>query len=69
MLVPRRFPVSDRDVGLHAFRWTRPQAIEYFAKYCAMGQTDIEAEIDRYMVLPGQALSYKVYVWLLLYLL
>lgn len=48
------------DTGLHAFKWTRSQAIEYFADHSAMGMTDIEAEVDRYMVFPGQALSYKV---------
>jgi len=36
--------------GLHAFRWTREQAIKYFGNHSAMSTTDIEAEVDRYMV-------------------
>jgi uncharacterized protein (DUF885 family) len=48
------------DTGLHAFRWTREQAIKYFGNHSAMSTTDIEAEVDRYMVFPGQALSYKI---------
>ena len=48
------------DTGLHAKGWERQRAIDYFAENSAMSNTDISAEVDRYMVFPGQALSYKV---------
>eukprot|EP00898_Chlorokybus_atmophyticus_P008067 jgi/Chlat1/8261/Chrsp78S00626 len=48
------------DTGLHDLGWTRDEALEYFSANCAMGEADVIAEIDRYMVLPGQALSYKI---------
>ena len=36
--------------GLHSKGWSRQQAIDYFKSYSAMADTDIEAEVDRYMV-------------------
>ncbi|MEZ5331419.1 MAG: DUF885 domain-containing protein [Thermoanaerobaculia bacterium] len=48
------------DTGLHAKGWTRQEAIDYMAANTAMGAGDIEAEVDRYIVLPAQALSYKL---------
>jgi uncharacterized protein (DUF885 family) len=48
------------DTGLHAFGWTREQAIEYMHTHSSMAGTDIEAEVERYIVWPGQALGYKV---------
>lgn len=48
------------DTGLHSKGWTRTQAIEYMLNNSAMTRTDAEAEVDRYMAIPGQALSYKV---------
>lgn len=48
------------DTGIHAKGWTRAQAIEYFRANTALGETDIEAEVDRYIAWPGQALAYKV---------
>jgi uncharacterized protein (DUF885 family) len=48
------------DTGLHARGWTRAQAIEYFRANTAMTETDIAAEVDRYIAWPGQALAYKV---------
>jgi uncharacterized protein (DUF885 family) len=48
------------DTGIHAKGWTRAQAIEYFKANTALGLADIEAEVDRYIAWPGQALAYKV---------
>jgi prolyl oligopeptidase len=48
------------DTGLHSQSWTREQAIEYFQKHSAMNLQDITAEVDRYIVWPGQALAYKL---------
>ena len=48
------------DTGLHDKGWARQEAIDYFSENSAMSNTDISAEVDRYMVFPGQALSYKV---------
>ena len=48
------------DVGLHAKGWTREQAIKYDLDNEADSEANIIAEIERYMVIPGQALSYKV---------
>ena len=48
------------DTGIHAKGWTRAQAIEYFRANTALGEADIEAEVDRYIAWPGQALAYKV---------
>lgn len=48
------------DVGLHAKGWTRQQAIDYFTKNLGKADHDIEVEVDRYIVWPGQALAYKI---------
>lgn len=48
------------DTGLHSKNWTRDQAIEYFANNMAKSKIEIEVEVDRYIVWPGQALAYKV---------
>ena len=48
------------DVGIHQFGWTRRQAIDYFASNSGKPLHDIEVEIDRYIVWPGQALAYKI---------
>lgn len=48
------------DVGLHAKGWTREQAIKYDLDNEADSEENITAEIERYMAIPGQALSYKV---------
>ncbi len=48
------------DTGLHAKGWSREQAIAYMIANSALASSDIEAEVERYMAIPGQALSYKV---------
>lgn len=48
------------DTGLHAKGWSREQAIEYMRDNSSMAPSDIEAEVERYIVWPGQALGYKV---------
>ncbi len=48
------------DTGLHARRWTREQAIAYMAQSTGMPESDVVAEIERYVVSPGQACAYKI---------
>ncbi len=48
------------DAGLHAKGWTREQAIKYMRSNEAITEQSATAEIERYMALPGQALSYKI---------
>ena len=48
------------DTGLHAKGWTREKAIDFMKANTPMSQEEIEAEVDRYTVWPGQALAYKV---------
>jgi uncharacterized protein (DUF885 family) len=48
------------DTGLHAKKWTREQAIDYFHTATGTSMTDVVAEVERYMAWPGQALGYKL---------
>ena len=48
------------DTGMHAKRWTREQAIAYMIDNTGMPESYVTAEIERYLVNPGQALAYKV---------
>jgi len=48
------------DTGMHALGWSREKAIEYFAGNTGKPLHDITVEIDRYLVWPAQALSYKL---------
>jgi uncharacterized protein (DUF885 family) len=48
------------DVGLHTKGWTREQAIKYDLENEADSEAGITAEVERYMAIPGQALSYKI---------
>ena len=47
------------DTGIHAKRWTREQAIDYMTANTGMEPTSVVAEVERYIVMPGQALAYK----------
>lgn len=48
------------DTGLHAQGWTRKQAVAYLREHTALGAGFIEAEVDRYIGWPAQALGYKL---------
>ncbi|HEX8233570.1 MAG TPA: DUF885 family protein [Caulobacteraceae bacterium] len=48
------------DTGIHGKRWTREQATNYLRGATGYSQPRTQREIDRYTVMPGQALSYKV---------
>jgi uncharacterized protein (DUF885 family) len=48
------------DTGLHAKGWTREQAIRYMLDNSSMAESDVVAEVERYIVWPGQALGYKL---------
>lgn len=48
------------DTGMHAKGWTREQAINFMKENTALSEHNIEAEVDRYIAWPGQALAYKI---------
>jgi uncharacterized protein (DUF885 family) len=48
------------DTGIHAKRWSREQATDYFIRTTGIARGRSQSEIDRYTVWPGQATSYKV---------
>ena len=48
------------DTGLHAKRWSREQAMDYFRQNSLLSERDIGKEVERYITNPGQATSYKI---------
>jgi uncharacterized protein (DUF885 family) len=48
------------DTGIHAKRWTREQAIEWFVTTNGSTREEVQGEVDRYCAWPGQACGYKV---------
>lgn len=48
------------DTGIHAKGWSRAEAVAYMLGNSGMGRSDAEAEVDRYIANPGQALAYKI---------
>jgi uncharacterized protein (DUF885 family) len=48
------------DTGVHKKRWTRQQMVDYFHAHSTEDAPTIQAEVDRYIVMPGQALGYKI---------
>lgn len=48
------------DTGIHSRKWTREQAIDYFVANSPMNRADATREIERYIVMPGQATTYKI---------
>jgi uncharacterized protein (DUF885 family) len=48
------------DTGVHEKKWSREQMVEYFHRYTAMDEPNVQSEVDRYIAWPGQALAYKL---------
>jgi uncharacterized protein (DUF885 family) len=48
------------DTGIHAQGWTRDQVVDFFRKSAAVDEPTLQAETDRYIAWPAQALSYKL---------
>lgn len=48
------------DTGLHVGGWSRAQAADYMAERLTLSRAAIEAEVDRYIAMPGQALAYLI---------
>ncbi|MCV6603815.1 MAG: DUF885 domain-containing protein [Porticoccaceae bacterium] len=48
------------DTGMHSKQWTREQAIQWFLDNSPNPREEVVKEIERYMVMPGQATSYKI---------
>ena len=48
------------DTGIHSKKWTREQAVQYYLNNIPNPEGDVRAEIDRYIVWPGQATAYKI---------
>lgn len=48
------------DTGIHAFDWSREEAIEYLVANTALSRYSCEAQVDRYISWPGQATAYKM---------
>jgi uncharacterized protein (DUF885 family) len=48
------------DTGMHAKQWSREQSIAYMVEKTGMTEAEVTREIERYVVWPGQATSYKV---------
>lgn len=48
------------DTGLHYRRWSREKGIEYMLETTGMPESDVVAEIERYLVIPGQACAFKI---------
>ena len=48
------------DTGIHHKKWTREKAMDYMKKTTGMSDTEVRVEIERYIVWPAQATSYKM---------
>jgi uncharacterized protein (DUF885 family) len=48
------------DTGVHSQHWTRQQMVDYFHDHSTIDETNVQAEVDRYIAWPGQALGYKM---------
>ena len=48
------------DTGVHYKHWTRQQMVDYFHEHSSVDESDVQAEVDRYIAWPAQALSYKL---------
>ena len=48
------------DTGVHSEHWNRQQMVDYFHQHSAIDDTNVQAEVDRYIAWPAQALGYKM---------
>ncbi len=48
------------DTGVHSEGWTREQMVQYFHDHSNVDETSMQAEVDRYIAWPSQALAYKI---------
>jgi uncharacterized protein (DUF885 family) len=48
------------DTGVHSMHWSRQQMVDFFHEHSAIDETNVQAEVDRYIAWPGQALGYKM---------
>jgi uncharacterized protein (DUF885 family) len=48
------------DTGVHSEHWNRQQMVDYFHAHSSIDDTNVQAEVDRYIAWPAQALGYKV---------
>jgi uncharacterized protein (DUF885 family) len=48
------------DTGIHLCGWSRDHSIDYMARHLTLDRATIEAEVDRYIGMPGQALAYQI---------
>lgn len=48
------------DTGIHRYRWSREQALDYMRTNVALSEHEITTEVDRYIAWPGQAVAYKL---------
>ena len=48
------------DTGVHYKHWTRQQMVNFFHEHSSVAESDLQAETDRYIAWPGQALAYKL---------
>ncbi len=48
------------DTGVHSEHWTRQQMVDFFHEHSSIDETNVQAEVDRYIAWPAQALGYKM---------
>jgi uncharacterized protein (DUF885 family) len=48
------------DTGIHSKGWTKQQAVDFMTDNTALSAANIDAEVNRYITWPGQALAYKI---------
>ena len=48
------------DTGVHSQHWTRQQMVDYFHQHSNIDEPSVQAEVDRYIAWPSQALAYKI---------
>ncbi|MFP5237927.1 MAG: DUF885 domain-containing protein [Acidobacteriota bacterium] len=48
------------DTGVHSEHWSRQQMVDYFHQHSNVDETSVQAEVDRYIAWPSQALAYKI---------